>query len=178
MGCTAASRLRAAGSMNISPGALCAAVSPAWTAKRPTGVSTSGPWPKHTLLHGVPQRRVDDGGMLTRIDGARVADLAPKQPVLYDEIQRIANDWLAAPRCIVRLSVLLAPNSRVAEPLFEQPHAARFEIRAKDVPHRFGLVDHQLTVADVESEGRGPAIDMPRRLEAAILSRNSPALRP
>ena len=57
------------------------------------------------LLHRIPQRLVDDGSMLARIDGALVADLSPIQPVLQHEIQSTARLRLATPHGAIGLAM-------------------------------------------------------------------------
>src|SRR5579862_7123090 len=50
-----------------------------------------------TGLRGIPQRSIDDRAVLARIGLILVDDLPAIEPVLEDQVERAAADWLAAP---------------------------------------------------------------------------------
>src|SRR5947199_2144828 len=90
-------------------------------------------------LNRIPQRRIDDRRVLTRMGLLLVDDLAAIDAVLQHQIERAAREWLAA-----------APATRCARPqpaldaagvelVLQQPNRAEFGIVAKNKAHGLRL---------------------------------------
>src|SRR5437899_8310054 len=83
-------------------------------------------------LNRIPQRLIDDRRVLTRMGLLLVDDLASIDPVLQHQIQRAADEWLAAAQATRCARPQPALNAAGVELGLQQPDRAEFGIAAKN----------------------------------------------
>src|SRR5467141_926404 len=122
-------------------------------------------------LNRIPQRLIDDGGVLTRMGLLLVDDLASIDPVLQHQIERAAGEWLAASQATRCARPELALDAAGVELVLQQPDRAEFGIAAKNEAHGFRLAvdDDQLAVLRLIPERRHAAHPHPFLLRGGDL---------
>ncbi len=112
-----------------------------------------------SLLYRVPERRVDDGVVLTRVAKALVHDLPAVDAVLQHRLKSAAGERPATGPTAMPVDPCLADNALAIQLPLERSRGAKIDVALVDRTNRLCLclVHDELLVIDVVSEGWQPA---------------------